>query len=387
MKSLALPPLFLRHILSIIKARYTISALALSIFVAGACRQPHSSEVHDETTWADHSVALELNTNRYKVVIETQSPVNKIDSQTPWQIYAISEKEGLQGQKWSLYYVDYNSTENKDLASYTYGIHVTKIAGNTNQMDVSLTLFRDSPSWENAAKFPTSGPREIYLGRARFANNQSLTTIDFGTKAPTISTLRSTGDFVGNGQLAIHYLNNVEYAAPSPVEDCRSNIENCTSISLASACQGNILTANCLPDHSLFDLGDSFDTAATVDILKPLATGRFLLDQKEMHQDTVTVVTFTASAIDATDEDNSMKCTEYVSYIRSSAIDNTENNACRIQQEPSATAVNGKLSCRISVKFESPQDVSEYACNITAVMLGEQKEFHTVQVLYQPLSQ
>lgn len=387
MKSPALTPLFSCQILPIIKKHYPLFALAFAGLMLDACRQPEASQVFDETTWADHSVSLESNSNHYKVVIETQSPVNKVDSQTPWQIYAISEKEGLQGRKWGLYYVDYSNHESKDLSSYTYGIHVTKIAANTNQVDVSLMLFRDTPSWENAPKHPTSSPREIYLGRARFENNQSLTTIDFGMKSPIISTLRSTGDFIGNGQLAIHYLNNVDYAAPSPVEDCRSDIENCASISLASACQGNILATDCVPANSLFNLGDAFDAVATVENLKPLATGRFLLDQKTMHQDTVTVVTITSSSIAATEDDNSVKCMELVSYIRSSAIDNTENNACRILQEPSASPVDGKLSCRISVKFDSPQDVSEYACNITAVMMGDQKEFHTVQVLYQPLSQ
>lgn len=349
-----------------------------------SCRAPETSTSTDATNWADHDVSLEQNNQRFRLVLETQSSVQEIDSNTPWQLYAISEREGLKGRRWSVFYVDQSDPDTRNLASYTYGLSVERVVNAPNTFDVSLTFYRDTVHSDLTPDFPGRSPRHIYLGRARFNGNQNLAPIDFGSQTPLFSTIRSAEDFVGNGQLALHYLTSIEYAVPAPLEDCRTELENCVSIAVASVCPRGIMTPDCLPRDSFFRFQDVIDESVTTESMKTLGKAQFLVVEKDLTTDDLPTLTFTSQSIAVENDSNQELCASHVSYLATSGIDDRANSACTVKLEPSPEAADGKLSCRISVGFVNPRDVSDYVCNITAVFLADKKEFHTAQVLFQP---
>lgn len=343
----------------------------VSFSLIGACghgREDSTPEENHATTWADADIGLSPTDEPYQLVLQEYPPVNNRDSRQRFSLFAVRKSQGNEGERKQVYYADWSDSSHVATLSYTFRLEVESVGNDV--YDLSFLLFKPGVSHGNAPTTSTANSKRIYIGRTQLQSRIGLVQ---ASQSHPFSLAYAFGkpSFVGAGEVVVHYMSQPRFETPS-----------LTVMPLATFCNGSILTPQCKPALLSGLEADGFARKGEVKGADKLEGGTFLLKSGRRAPKTAEV-TFVAASVPASDTDNQQRCADLVGILRVSAHDGRENPACRIKLEPSATAKEGKLACRFSVGFDQPADLSEYACNLTAVFSGEAKEIQSVQILYQ----
>lgn len=366
---------------------FYILAWAAWLALAGCIPKTIRSVTKDATpeTWADGSVFLSQPDAAYQILLQVFTPVDEISSSSTFSLFTAREQDGPQGRRFPLFYVDSLNGNPDQLESLTFQPEYHVHADDRSIVDVYARIYKTSPSYENVLRTQPnlsglqgqySAPSRIYIGRAEFGRDRIVRVAVNSRLARSLSIVYGDDQFKGNGGIAFHYLDQVNFRDPATKVDCDPKT-GCNVLPIELVCRGNITSPECRPPLPAADESKAFLAKGLIDNLTSLGNGAFYITNSQSSAK----VAFVSQALASTDAQNNQLCIDNMNIIALSAQTPTTNNACRVEKVTTEKANNGFLACTVEIRFDKPVDISEYGCNVTAIFRGSQKEYQTVQVL------
>lgn len=375
---------------------------AAALFCVLACKPQKNASSH---ILADTSVSLARLQKHFTISLELSNPVEQVNQNTQFRLVAVKTSDGPNSKRYDVYYVDRDPNNANGIVAMSFNL-LPSFDFNVEPrvFYIYLDLERASPAYQKLWQtdpYNTRGwygaysnHQRVFIGRAAFSYGKSVAEVRLTSPLEQNKALIvADPGFEGNGQIALHYMDNMsqlpdapEPGPSTPVTMPTPKLENiscvkqssCGAIPMEEVCGTKISASKCRPERANSTEVANFTKAGMTTDLKSIGEGSFALRPAIG----LGKIFFASSDIAATKDDNEKLCEERLGFLIRDGGGVAENPACKIARETSAEPKNGKLYCGISVSFETPRDVHEYTCNITGVFRGAQKELQTVQVIY-----